>query len=58
MSDVINFKGSGRPYIAEDELYSDILEAVYKYAGKVSLVATLGALELVKDQIKSDAGNV
>ena len=57
MVDVIDFKGSGRPYIAEDELYNDMLETVYRYAGRVSLVATIGVIDLVKDQIKSDADN-
>ena len=57
MADVINFKGSGNPYRAEDELYNDLLELVYSYAGRTSLVATLGVIDLVKDKIISDAKN-
>ena len=42
-------------YRLEERLLEDVLKAIYKYDGKLSMVAALGILDLAKDQIKEDA---
>lgn len=52
MSKVIKF-GSIKHYPVNEEILQRIIALIYEYDGEVSLVAVLGILDLVKDQIKS-----
>jgi len=55
MSEIHTFKGKGKPYQQEAELFQRVLDLVHEYDGMVSVAAVLGMLELVKDKIKLDA---
>jgi len=39
----------------EQNLYDDILYTINEYQGKISLVACLGILDLIKDEMKLQA---
>lgn len=43
------------PYATEREMYARVEALLMEYAGRVSLVATLGVLELAKARLVSEA---
>jgi len=55
MSNVISF--NGKPYILESELAGKIEKLVHEYDGKISSVAVVGVLELIKTDILNQVIN-
>jgi hypothetical protein len=39
-------------YQNEQAMFNDLSDVVEKYNGRISLVATLGVLDLIKDKVK------
>lgn len=41
----------------EQDFFNDLTEVVNDYEGKISIVATLGVLDIIKDEIKEAKRN-
>ena len=44
-------------YKKEQDLFTDLIDTIDSYEGKLSLVSTLGILDLVKDELIKQAKN-
>jgi len=54
MAEIHAIEGSGRSEDMSGELAERLKEVVYQYAGRLSLAATIGTLEIVKREILDD----
>ena len=54
MNQSINFPGQIR-YGKEQEIYSRLQDLIHEYDGEVSLVAVIGILELIKNNIQESS---
>lgn len=41
-------------YFENEEMFDDLIDVISNYAGTVSLVSTIGILDLVKDKVKEN----
>jgi len=46
------------PYKTEQDVYDELNTVVYKYAGRISYVAMLGVIELIKQSVIDNQSNL